>query len=475
MMGYESATKRIESAFADTSDLVVREIKTEYITAKLYFLDAMADTEQLEYSLIRPLTALDKPLTFDTLRGCVTLGCNMLEKTVGDSIDAVASGDAVLVYDGGRPIVLAVRKGIFRGVSEPPTSSVVKGPREGFVENIKVNTVLLRRRIRSSALVIDTMNVGRYTDTAVSICYIKGIAKQSIVDEIRRKLGDLDVDGVVDSSFLTKVLEPRPYSMFKQIGNTEKPDVAAEKLLDGRILIMVDGSPIVLTLPFILVEDFDGVQDLYKRSTRSSFLRLVRTFAIFMAVVLPSVYVAMQTHHYQILPLQLLLRIIGADKNIPFTPTVEMLIALLLFEVLGEASIRMPRHVSMALSVVGAIVLGETAVNAGLLSSVTVLIVALSGIGLYAVPDEVGVFGILRIILVIVSGFFGIYGILLALLALFAYLNRMETYSVPYLSPFAPIEGKDLRNTILVSSYPDNDTRTSAMKLSNNTRLRKKQ
>lgn len=472
---YNAKCAKVENAFFGSADLVVREIKTDNIESKLYFLDAMADTEQLELTVIRPIALYGNcHIDFERLKGIVYSGCNIKQCDVEEGISAIAAGDALLVMDGEeKPVVFGVRKGIFRAVSEPPTGSVVKGPREGFVENIKVNMVLLRRRIRSNNLVMETMTIGRFTETTVCLCYVKGIVKQSIVDEIRTTLSGVNIDGMVDSSYVTKILEKRPYSLFKQIGNTEKPDVAAEKLLDGRVAVIVDGSPIVLTLPFILIEDFDGVQDLYKRSTRASFLRIVRVFAVFMAVILPAVYVAMQTHQYQILPLQLLIKILGADKDIPFTPTVEMLIALLLFEILGEASIRMPRHVSMALSVVGAIVLGDTAVNAGLLSSVTVLIVALSGIGIYAVPDEVGLLGILRIILVIISGFFGVYGILLAMLALFSYLACLETFSVPYLAPFAPIENEDLRNTILVASYPDNSRRTSALNLKNNLRIRK--
>ena len=449
MNTFQTVTAKIETAFSGASDLVVREIKTDCISAKLYFLDAMCDTEQLELTLIRPVTAYSgEKIDFERLKGIVYSGCNIKESEIPDGITALAGGDAVLCIDGmEKVVVFAVRKGIFRGITEPPTGSVIKGPREGFVENIKTNMVLIRRRIRSDSLVIDCINVGRYSDTAVAVCYVKGIAKQSIADEIKKKLQEIDVDGIVDSSYLTKVLEMRPYSLFKQVGNTEKPDVAAEKMLDGRVIIMVDGSPIVLTLPFILIEDFDGTQDLYKRSSRATFLRVVRIFAVFMAVILPAVYVATQIHQYQILPLQLLIKI------------------------LGEASIRMPRHVSMALSVVGAIVLGETAVNAGLLSSVTVLIVALSGIGIYAVPDEVGTLGILRVILVIASGLFGVYGIILSLIAIFAYLSGMETFSVPYLAPFAPIENEDLRNTFIVPSYPDDDKRTQSLDLKNTTKL----
>ena len=315
------------------------------------------------------------------------------------------------------------------------------------------------------------MTEGRFTETTVMLCYVEGIVKQGILEKVTERLNAIDSEGFLDSSAVTKILEARPYSVFKQLGNTEKPDIAAAKLLDGRVVVLVDGSPIAITVPFLLIEDFEDAQDQYKRSSRVTFLRLMRAIAVIFAVILPALYVAIQVHQYQILPLQLLITLLNSTEGIPFSPTLEMLIALLLFEILSEASIRMPRHIGMALGVVGAIVLGDTAVQAGLLSSLTVLTVAMSGIGIYAVPDEVGVLSVLRMCLVVVGGLFGMFGLLASVLVILVYLSCMETYDVPYLAPFAPIENEKLRETLLMPNFTDKKFRTPSMQLKNKRRI----
>lgn len=468
--------RRFVDAFFCSCDLIHREIITEYVDASCFYLDSMIDREELELSILKPLTLFrgSEPLSLDVLKGVLSSSCAM--KTIlsfEEAVQTIARGDMIMISrDIGEYMSFALKKVKSRAISEPPTSTVIKGPREGFVEDIKTNMVLLRRRIKSNRLVLRTLNLGRVSGTPIVVCYIDGVAKTEIVEKIFDRLREIDPDGVMDSSSITKILEAKPYSLFKQVGNTEKPDIGAAKLLDGRVLILVDGSPLALTVPFLLIEDFEDVQDKYKRSIRTSFLRLMRVIAVFFALLLPGVFVAVQVHQYQVLPLQLLITVINATANIPFSPTVEMIIALVIFEILGEASIRMPRHIGMALSVVGAIVLGETAVKAGLLSSITVLTVAISGIGLYAVPDEVGPMSIMRIFLVFIGGLLGIFGILLVLIALTAYLNSIKTFGVPYLAPFAPILEPDLQNTVFQRSFIDEKVRPTALKLDNKTRLR---
>ena len=246
----------------------------------------------------------------------------------------------------------------------------------------------------------------------------------------------------------------------------------ATKLLDGRVAIIVDGSPTVLTLPFMIIEDFYDSEDYYRRPIRTSVIRIMRLLGVFFAIFLPGMFVAFQSHQYQLLPLKLLVTIINSTTGIPFSPVTEMLIALVLFEVLGEASVRMPRFLGMAMSVVGGIILGETAVNAGLLSTITVLITALSSIGLYAIPDEVGTFSVIRLILVFVGASLGTYGVLMVSIVICVYVSCMESYGVPYLAPFAPLVPKDLKNSIIKLSMVDIPYRTTSMGLKNKTRLR---
>ena len=454
--------------------MVVRPIETPYVDACLFFLDGMIDEERVFREVTTPLLSANKVVPDDLVAFLsVVRFTGNVEKTdeASKAVDSVAAGDAALLFKG-EFIIFPVRKSNSRSVSEPPTTSVIKGPREGFVEDIKTNMLLIRRKIRSHRLIFEKLKVGTVSATAVCLAYVKGIAPRSTVEKIKERLSDIEIDGVSDSSYIAKILEERPYSLFKQIGNSEKADVVATKLLDGRVAVFVDGSPIVLTVPYILIEDFEDSQDRYRKASLVTFSRIVRLFGAFFALLLPAAFVAIQSHQYQILPLQLMITVLNATGGIPFSPTLEMIIALLLFEILTEASIRMPKHVGMALSVVGAIVLGQTAVEAGFLSSITVLIVAMSGIGIYTVPDQAGVIGCLRMFLVVAAGMLGIYGVLIVMLAVLAYLSELTFFDVPYLSPFAPIENDDLKNAILKDSLTDRYKRSFSYTLENKTRMK---
>jgi spore germination protein KA len=237
--------------------------------------------------------------------------------------------------------------------------------------------------------------------------------------------------------------------MFKQIGNTEKPDIACAKMLEGRVVVLVDGSPLALTLPFVLLEDFQSADDYYKDSSHASFVRVLRIASCFITALLPGLYIAMQMFHYKAVPLSFLVTIINSTQGLPLTPVTEILFVLVLFEILYEASLRMPEYLGIALSVVGALILGDTAVKAGLISSPAVMIVALSGITLYTIPDQANQLSLLRVMFTIVGAALGFYGIIVLGLFFVVYLCDYDNYRSPYLAPFAPIIKEDLKDSVL--------------------------
>ena len=463
-------------AFNNSCDVVAKEIVTEGGNFALIYVDGMVQIAEIDLGVVRALVEskglFDK--TFDGVSSVITTVETLTSERVRKkAIEKLAEGDTILICDGAQEyFVISARGYVKRAVAEPPTSAVIKGPREGFIEDLKTNMVLLRRRFASGKIVFKSLKIGRYTNTKVQIVYLKGITNLDIVKDVEKKLSKIDVDGVIDGSSVVAFLEKRQYSVFKQIGSTEKPDVVAGALLNGRVAIMVDGSPMVFTTPFVIMDDYFDAEDYFRRPIRASLVRFMRLFAVMSAVYLPSIFVALQTHQYQILPIKLLITIINSINGIPFTPIIEMLIALVLFEVLGDASVRMPRYLGMAISVVGGIIFGETAVKAGVLSSLTVLIVAVSSIGLYAMPDEVGVFSVVRIALVVVSGALGIYGIIIVSIAMLAYMTGLENYGVPYFAPFAPLMPKDLKNSVVICSATDAFLRPTYMNLKNKTRLK---
>ena len=327
------------------------------------------------------------------------------------------------------------KKYTLRAISEPPVSTVLRGPREGFVEDLKTNMFLIRRRMASPKLVIDTISVGKYTQTKVAMCFIDGVADGDVVGRIKRKIEEINIDGIIESSYVARYLEENKFSLFSQIGASEKPDTIVGKMLEGRVAIIVDGSPSVLTLPFMLYENFQMSEDYYIKSYRASMVRIIRLFAVIFSILMPGIYVALQEHQYQLFPIKFLVTVLGSISNIPLSPTLEMLLVLCIFEILNETSIRMPRYVSMALSVVGAIILGEAAVSAGLFSISSIIIVAVSTVGIYCVPDEINSSNILRLGFVALGGVLGLLGILLGTMAIVCYMCSINSYGVSYMAP----------------------------------------
>ncbi len=441
----------ILSYLGNSFDIEAHEVISCAGSVWVIYVDENTDKAILAESVLKPLLKLQS-LSAREVEKLIHPPAKV-EKIRGAESGAseVAKGNAVIVA-GQDVLMLTMKKVAMRPVSEPPTSSVVKGPREGFVENLNTNLSLLRRRLGTTKLRFEQFEVGKYSKTAVVMSYIEGITHPKIVKKIRSKIQEIDIDGVFDSSYVGKKLERSEESIFRQVGTTEKPDILAHKMLEGRVGIIVDGSPIALSVPFLFIEDFQDSGDYYRRDYRATVLRLVRIFGSFVAVLLAALFVAVQEYQYQVLPLKFLITIINSTSGIPLTPTLEMLFVVLLFEILNETSLRMPKYVGMALSVVGAIVLGDTAVKAGLLSSPAVLVAALSGIGLYCVPDDVGTFSLLRICFIGIGGILGLYGIVLGFVCLLGYLASIDAYGSPYLAPYAPLIPGDLQDGMFKES-----------------------
>lgn len=465
--------EQLREKFGCPPDFTLREIAAPRFHGELVYLDGLLDVKELENAVVLPLIKNQTSVeTLEDVQKIVYYGGNLKEIALSEAEKSVASGCAVLLF-GDKAVEIGAKKQAERAVSEPPTSAVVKGPREGFVESVKINVTLLRKRLKTSDLAVEEIVLGEKTNSKIAVAYLKSVADEKIAQTVKAKLQEIEIDGVLDSSYLSKMLEEKPYSLFKQIGNSEKPDVITNKLLDGKIAVLCDGSPIVLYMPFVLIEDFEDVQDAYKRPLRATFLRYIRLLGAFLALLLPAVFVAVQVYQFQLLPVELLSTVVNSTGKIPFSPMLEMLVALLLFEILGEASIRMPRHVGLALGVVGAIVLGETAVQAGILSSLTVLVVAMSGIGLYSVPDEAGTLGVLRVLFVIISGLLGLIGLLLMGMAILAYMTAMSSFGIPYLMPLAPIFKEDLKDAVVKRNLTDLKRRFASFALKNKNRVKR--
>ncbi len=475
-MNIDELEKRLKTTFSQSDDFKCRRLYVGDKKCLFAYIDGNIDKILFEQDVVRPLKNaedFEKPY-LKSLQNKVAYADEIDVVPMIETPGKIACCDIAFFIEGeSDAYVFSLRKPSARAIGEPPTASVMKGPREGFIEEIKTNISLIRRRIKSPDLVTKTFQVGRYSSTTVALMYVRGIADDAIVNKLAEKINRIDVDGVVDSAYVLSFLQTRKNSFFLQAGTTEKPDVASAKLLEGRIAIIVDGSPIVVTLPYLIFEDVQDGYDYYSGDWRATMTRMFRLLGALLTVLLPGAYVALQTYHFQLLPVKFLMTLMAATNNIPFPPAIEMLLVMTLFEVLNQASIRMPRYFGISLSVVGAIVLGDTAVKAGLISSPSVLVVALSAIGIFCVPDQVGPMSILRFLFLCVSAVTGFVGMIMLTLIIIAYLASLDNFGTPYLAPYAPRIVPDLQDGVMKANSSSMELRPYSIPTANRRRIRK--
>lgn len=470
----EKDLKAIKTALS-SDDVIFTDVKAKDKKGALIFISDIVDKAVIGQLIMRPLSELTGNVDEKTL-GESFLSPEIDKATeIDDVLEKIVSGSAALVIDGvATAFCFGLKKYDKRAIAEPPTSTVIKGPREGFVESLQVNVSLMRRKLQTPKLKFKYLSAGKYSDTSVALCYIDGIADKEVLSAVERKIKEINIDAVLDSSYISKFLGEHKTSLFKQMGNTEKPDILAAKILEGRIAVLVDGSPIALTIPYLLVEDFQSPSDYYSSSYSATVARGLRFLAVFISVFLPAFFVSAELFHLQLIPLSFLLTIVNSIKGIPLSPSYEMFFTLLIFEILNEASVRMPRYVGMVVSIVGGLVLGETAVTAGIISAPALMIIALSGICLYTVPELEQTFSVIRLLFLVIGGSVGVYGLLIASAGLIIYLVSFENYGTPLMAPFSPLITKDLKDGVYKGFMIEQSIRPLSLKVTNRRRIAEK-
>ncbi|MDR0976069.1 MAG: spore germination protein [Christensenellaceae bacterium] len=361
-----------------------------------------------------------------------------------------------------------------RAITEPPTGGVVKGPREGFIEDIETNVALIEKRIKKD-LKFKELTIGRYTKTKIKLAYIESIADEEVAENIEKKLKKIDIDGVIDSYYLVEFLQERTYSFVKQVSADEKPDSVCAKLLEGRVAILVDGSPIVLCVPYLLLEDLQASDDYYSNHTSASLSRAIRFFGALIAILLPALYIALKLHHFALVPLPALLALIGDGGGSALSPMFETIGALILFEIIMMATLSMPKNLGAPIGIVGAIVLGDTAVNSGLISGSTVLVCAIASVTSFCIPNLSSQISLLKFTACFIGAFFGLFGIMLALIVFVIYVCGLNNFGTPILAPFAPHIKEDAKDGILKSALPEMVMRPKSIPNKNPVRAKIKQ
>lgn len=444
----------LKDHFARCSDIVLHRVAPEHGPAALLaFIDGMVDQQTVHRHILEPLQLLGTSADLTLLTTSLTTTAeHETVHTYGDLLIALLAGNAILLVDGAAAAVSYSAQGWeSRSVAEPGSESSIRGPREGFLETLRYNTAMLRRKIRSPALKVEAMRLGRMTLTDVAILYVEGIADAGLIRELRSRLGRIDIDGVLDSGYLEQFIEDQPLSPFPQVQNTERPDVVAAALLEGRAAVLSDGSPFALIVPVVFSQLMQANEDYYERFLIGSAIRLLRYLFLFIALALPSLYIAIITFHQEMVPTELLLSIASAREGVPFPALVEALLMEIAFEILREAGLRLPQAVGQAVSIVGALVVGDAAVRAGVVSASMVIVVATTGIASFAIPRYSAGIAIrmLRFPLMLLAGSLGLFGVVAGLGGILLHLCSLRSFGVPYLSPAAPFDLRGLLDSIV--------------------------
>ncbi|AAY60299.1 spore germination protein (plasmid) [Bacillus cereus] len=448
--------KVLRSMYKDCFDVIFR---TFWIggqaKATLIYVEGLSNVEEIDNYVLTPLMSETEEIAHslhEMLEKKIHISKIKEVKTFADCIENISIGNPVLlVQQEMSGLALGLPKWEKRSIEEPEAESVVRGPREGFVETLGVNTALLRKKIKSPDFKMKSIKIGRYTDTSIVIAYIEGIADQTLIEEVQNRLQRIEIDGVLESGYIEELIEDNPYSPFPQLLNTERPDVAAANLLEGRVIILVDGTPFVLIAPISFFSLLQSPEDYYQRFLISSAIRLLRFVFMVFSLVLPSLYVAILTYHQEMVPTSLLISAASSREAVPFPALVEALMMEVTFEALREAGVRLPKQVGAAVSIVGALVIGQAAVQAGLVSAPMVIVVAITGVSSFMVPHYTQGIALrmLRFPIMFLAGSLGLLGVMLGMITIVVHLCTLRSFGIPYLTPIAPMKGRELKDTLI--------------------------
>ncbi|MFD0587895.1 spore germination protein [Paenibacillus sp. GCM10027627] len=443
----------IFTRFGGSSDLVVRLFRSDAAPHRelaLLYINGLVDADAINESVLAPMMSLSLPPYMDdkgdglleSFRACVvSIGAVKEIVTLEAALQNMADGLCLILADGSAMGLMAcVGGGNQRPVGIAQTQTVIRGPQNSFVEDIETNMSLIRRIIRSSDLHVQKHKIGRQTQTNVAVLHIDGIADEEIVKEVYRRLAVIDIDGILESGYIEEFIQDETFTMFPTLLNTERPDTVAASLLEGRVAVLVDGTPIALIAPTTFFSFFHSPEDYYQRFDIASFVRTIRYVAYVVSMLFPALYIAVTTFHQEMLPTTLLISLAAQREGVPFPGLVEALLMEMTFEVLREAGLRMPRAIGPAISIVGALVLGQSAVQAGIVSAGMVIVVSFTAISNFVMPEfnMAATSRIIRFGIMIMAGILGFFGIFISVLFVLIHLVSLRSFGVPYMSPFAP-------------------------------------
>jgi len=474
----------IKNVLGKNDDFQVKHFKIfgQYHAAMFYFSN-LVNQDHVNKDILRPLMYVpehliskEKPLNqlIDIImHETLYHGQAMVEESLDKLIAVLLRGETVIFVDGiTEAIHVSTREVEHRSVTQPETEQVILGPREGFIENIDTNIAMLRYRLPTADFQVRTMEIGRLTKSTVCYCYIKGITNETVITEVENRLSAIDIDAIMDAGYLEQFIEDNHFTPFPQIQTTERPDKTVANLVEGRVAILVDGSPFALLVPVVFNQFYQTAEDYASRFLMGTFARFARMLALVFSLIFPSLYVSLIAFNPELLPTEFAVAVAGGRAGVPYPAVVEVLIIEVSMEILREATVRLPRQVGGALSIVGVLVVGQAAVEAGLASPITVVVIALTTIGSFATPAYTAAFALrmLRFPIMILAGIFGLYGVMIGIILTFNHLLNLKSFGVPYMAPVSPGSTQGMKDVVTRSPLWSMSKRPSFLQPANRQR-----
>ncbi|MFC7370583.1 spore germination protein [Fictibacillus iocasae] len=450
--------QQLHQIFGKSMDVKIIEFLDGPLQYTVCYIEGLINKQQLDLSIIEPIkrwlnnedAAPHKP---ELLVNQIEAAVNIHSRSHFDQlITPVLKGHAALFVEGlDEALDIPLETWEFRGVEEPESQTMVRGPREGFVETLQINTTLLRRRISQPDLRFIPYIAGEITKTTVLIAHLESHVDKQVLHEVTERIQNVKTDKLFESGMMEELIDENGYSPFPLFQSTERPDVAAAALTEGKVVIMFEGTPFVLITPTTFISFFQAAEDYYHHFDLSTFIRLIRVISFIISISLPAAYIAVTTFHQELIPTNLLVSLAAQREGVPFPAFVEALMMEIIFEILREAGIRMPRPIGSAVSIVGAIVIGESAVAAGLVSPAIVIVVSLTAISSFVSPyyGFSGAARLLRFVLMALAATTGIFGMIFFLFGLVIHLCSLTSMGKPYFSPLAPFQFGKHKDTLL--------------------------
>lgn len=455
----------LKETIGQSDDVVFREYNLQLhdlIPMMVIFVDGLADKEIINEYILEALTKDAPPEAnwakeisphefIRTIRDrLLTINEVKVVSTYTDLMTPVLSGETAILFEGYDEAIIANTRGWeHRGIEEPITETVVRGPRVGFNEILKSNTAQIRRWIRDPNLRIKSVRVGKRSQTDLSLAYIEGVANPKIIEEVKRRLKNIEIDSVMESSYLEEHIEDSVYSVFPTVQSTERADRVAAGLFEGRVAIITDNTPFVLIVPVTFWQLYYAAEDYYHRWPLASLLRFIRFVAFGFSLFLPAFYIALASHSPELIPFKLAVAIAGTREGVPFPVFFEALLMEIAIEVIREASARLPGPLGQTIGIVGGFILGDAAVRAGLISPIITIVVALTAISSFTAPSYAVAIAtrILRFPLMIIAVVGGLFGLSMASILIIVHLASIKSFGTPYLSPVTPFRATDMKDT----------------------------